>query len=285
MATLETRYALPSSDFIDIDGVRLHYTDEGSGPVVLLLHAQFGSFLGWEPWVKALQDSYRVIRMDLPGHGLSGNDPNRIYTPARTLGLLAGFIDALNLSRLHIGGTSAGGSAALRYAAAYPERVISLVLLSPGIIEGRERSGQGIPAPARILEFYTPRALTASLLRRDYGDPGKVSDELIDRWHDFWRGEGHRGAMLDRMDQNDSSDLERVTTAVQAPVLLLWGGANQRADVSQSEEVQALLQAGAAESVTMKIYPGVGHMAVQEAGDEIAPDVRGFLDALGYEAE
>ena len=278
MATLEARYQLPASEYMDVDGVRMHYTDQGRGPVVLLLHAQFGSLFGWEPWVEALKNDYRVVCLDLPGHGLTGNDPERIYTPARTLELLTGFVEQAKLGRIHIGGTSAGGSAALRYAAANPERVQSLVLLSPGIIEGRERSGQGIPAPARILEYVTPRGLTASLLRRDYGDPDKVTDELIDRWHDLWRGEGHRAAMLDRMDQNDSSDLEAVTHAVRAPVLLLWGGANERADVAQADEVLELLENGNARSVMLKIYPGVGHMAVQEAGSEIAPDVRRFLD-------
>ena len=63
---------------------------------------------------------------------------------------------------------------------------------------------------------------------------------------------------------------------VQAPVLILWGEANPQARVEQAPEFIELLTN--AESVKLKIYPGVGHMAVQEAGDITGADVRAFMD-------
>ncbi len=77
---LEAKYASPASRFIHIDGVRIHYRDEGSGPAILLLHANFSNLLGWDPWAEALKDHYRVVRFDFPAFGLTGPDPGGDYS-------------------------------------------------------------------------------------------------------------------------------------------------------------------------------------------------------------
>ncbi|MBT8441154.1 MAG: alpha/beta hydrolase, partial [Gammaproteobacteria bacterium] len=120
---LEAKYASPESRFMNVDGVRIHYRDEGEGPGVLLLHANFGNLIGWDPWVEALKDSYRVVRMDFTSHGLTGPDPTDDYTLERTLALTEKFIDAVGFDRFSIGGTSIGGTIAIRYTAKHPERI------------------------------------------------------------------------------------------------------------------------------------------------------------------
>ena len=92
---LEAKYANNASRFMNIDGVRIHYRDEGEGPAIVLVHAHFASLLGWEPWVEALKDDYRVIRFDMTSHGLTGTDPSGDYSVERTVDLADRFIDAL----------------------------------------------------------------------------------------------------------------------------------------------------------------------------------------------
>jgi pimeloyl-ACP methyl ester carboxylesterase len=179
-AELEARYAGPASRFIIIDGVRMHYRDEGSGPVLVLLHANFSNLIDWDPWV-----------------------------------------DVLGLERITIGGTSMGGTVAIHYTAAHPERV--------------------------------------------------------DRWYDMWMREGQREAQLDRLSQYQAGDIEGLIRSIRVPVLLLWGEANTTAVFSQSVEFRELL--ADAPSLTFVSYPGVGHMAVEEAGAETGRDVRAWLDA------
>ena len=84
---LEAEYTNEASQFMDVAGVRVHYRDEGprNAPAVVLVHANFASLLGWEPWAEALKDSYRVIRFDMTSHGLTGPDPTGDYTLDRTL--------------------------------------------------------------------------------------------------------------------------------------------------------------------------------------------------------
>lgn len=273
---LEARYATAPSRFIEIDGVRFHYRDEGSGPAVVLLHANFANLLDWEPWVAALRDQYRVVRFDFSSHGLTGPDPTGDYSQARTLELTEKLLDALGVERMAIAGTSLGGTVALHYTAAHPERVDRLILLSPGSLEGRERAEQGLPGAAYVLTWILPRALPEFMLRSGFGDPSRLPESLVDRWYDFWMREGQRKAQLDRLAQYEAGDIEAVVRAIRVPVLLLWGEANTTARFEQADEFKAMLVN--TPSLTFISYPGVGHMAVQEAGDRIGRDVRAWLD-------
>jgi pimeloyl-ACP methyl ester carboxylesterase len=257
--------------------VRIHYRDEGTGPTVVLLHANFSNLIDWDPWVDALKDRYRVVRFDMTSHGLTGPDPTGDYTQRRTLLLTERFIDALGLDQVTLGGTSMGGTVAIHYTAAHPERVERLILLSPGSLEGREKKRRGtVPRVGYVLKYILPRALPAAMLRSGFGDPTRLPDSLIDRWYDMWMRAGQREAQLDRLSQYEAGDIEGLIRSIRVPVLLLWGEANTTAVFEQSVEFRQLL----ANSVALKFisYPGVGHMAVEEAGAAIGKDVRRWLD-------
>jgi len=274
---LEARYTTPASRFLNVDGVRIHYRDEGSGPPLVLIHANFGSLLSWDSWVDALKDQHRVLRFDLTGHGLTGPDASGDYSLERTVQLTERFVDALGLTRFSIGGTSLGGTVAMHYAAAHPERVARLILLSPGALEGRsqQKAGRSVPPIANILKYITPRALAAYMLKSRFGDPAKVDDKLIDQWYEMWLREGQRAAILARLRTYSSADLETVTAAIRVPTLILWGEKNPQAPVGQAEELRKMLVN--APSVQVITFPGVGHMAAEEAGPAIAREVRTFL--------
>lgn len=282
---LEAKYAGPASRFMNVDGVRIHYRDEGEGPAVLLLHANFGNLIGWDPWVEALKGSYRVVRMDFTSHGLTGPDPTGNYTQERTLALTEKFVDAVGLDRFSIAGTSMGGTIAIHYTQAHPERIENLILLSPGSLEGRETKEQrgDVPDAAYVLTYIMPRALPEFMLKQGFGDDDKLTDELIDRWYDMWMHEGQREAQLDRLSQYEAGDIEGIVRSIETPTLLMWGEANTTADFEQSHEFRELLSN--AESLKFISYPGVGHMAVQEAGTETGRDVRAFLDARRVPAQ
>jgi len=276
---LEAKYMNSESRFMNVAGVRIHYRDEGprDAPAVLLIHANFASLLGWEPWVEALRDNYRVVRFDMTSHGLTGPDPTGDYTLERTMELTEKFVDAVGLKNFTIGGTSLGGTVSVIYTTKHPERIDNLILLSPGSLEGKEQQKRRgtVPDAAYVLKYIMPRALPEFMLTGGFSDKSKLTDELIDRWYELWRLQGQREAQLDRLSQYDSGDIFSVYRAVNVPVLLLWGEDNQTAKYEQHEEVLHLLENAA--SINFLSYPGVGHMAVQEAGATIALDVDNFL--------
>ncbi len=277
-AELEARYGGPPSKFIIVDGVRFHYRDEGSGPVVVLLHANFSNLLDWEPWVEVLKDRYRVVRLDMTSHGLTGPDPTGDYTLPRTLKLTADFIDALGLQKVTLAGISLGGTVAIHYTAAHPERVERLVLLNPGSLEGKEKRARGgVPKAGYVLKYLLPRALPRFMLASGFGDPAKLPESLVDRWYDLWLREGQREAQLDRLSQYKAGDIEGLIRSLRVPVLLMWGEDNQTAAFSQSATFLELLKGASA--VKFIAYPGLGHMALEEDGARLGRDVRAWLEA------
>jgi pimeloyl-ACP methyl ester carboxylesterase len=105
------------SRFIDIDGVNLHYKDQGSGPPLLLVHGTLGDLSDWDDWAALLAKRHRVLRVDLPGFGLSGPIASGNYSVDRMLALIDGFMDQVGAPRFAIAGISYGGLVAFRYAA------------------------------------------------------------------------------------------------------------------------------------------------------------------------
>jgi pimeloyl-ACP methyl ester carboxylesterase len=265
-ADVEARWATPPSRFVTIDGVRLHYRDEGRGPVVVLLHANYASLFMWEPWAAALKGRYRVIRLDLPAHGLTGPEPSGDYTLQRIQSLFERFVDERGLQRFTLVGTSIGGTVAMRYAADHPERVDRLALISPGSLEKRVRgrtTPAEVPKIADVVTWILPKAFTRFMLRNDYGDPARVSEAVVDEWWSMWMREGNRAAMLGLLRQYVSGGVEEKIRSVRVPVLLLWGERNKRVPVALAYETRDLLVN--APEVRLEVLPGVGHMLVQEA--------------------
>lgn len=277
---VEARWATPPSQFTVIDGVRIHFRDEGNGPPVVLLHANYASLFMWEPWAAALKDRYRVIRVDLPAHGLTGPEPSGDYTLQRIQRLFEMFVDDRGLDRFTVVGASIGGTVATRYAADHPERVERLGLISPGSLEKRVRgrtTPAKVPKVADLITFITPKSFTRYMLRNDCGDPARVDEAVVEEWHAMWMREGNRAAMLGLLRQYVSGGVEGKIRAVRAPVLLLWGERNKRVPLALAYETRDLLVG--APDVRLEVLPGVGHMLVQEAPAASARIVREWLDA------
>jgi pimeloyl-ACP methyl ester carboxylesterase len=280
-AELERKYGNAESKFALVDGVRMHYRDEGprDGEAIVLIHAHFDSLLMWEPWVAALKDKYRVVRFDMTSHGLTGADPSGDYTLKRTVDLVEKITGELGLTSFSIAGTSMGGTIAIHYATRHPAQVKKLILLSPGALNTRVR-GRDTPPPLPpgidLVAYITPKAMFRGLLSNGFGDKTKVTDQLVTQWWELMRLEGQREAEIARNRQYVSGDVDAKIRAIVQPTLIMWGEANPVVTVDQAKQLVDLM--GAAKSVRLITYPGVGHMAVHEAPERTAADARVFFD-------
>ncbi len=77
LGELAPKYASPPSQFMELDGRKIHYRDEGTGATIVLIHGTGASLHTWDEWAKSLKENYRVIRFDLPAYGLTGQDPEK----------------------------------------------------------------------------------------------------------------------------------------------------------------------------------------------------------------
>ncbi len=74
---LAPTYAAAPSQFMALNEMKIHYRDEGVGTPIVLIHGTGASLHTWEAWTKELIKDYRVIRLDLPAYGLTGQDPKK----------------------------------------------------------------------------------------------------------------------------------------------------------------------------------------------------------------
>ena len=110
------RYGSPPSQFMEIDGTKIHYRDEGEGQPLVLLHGSRGNLQQWDGWVAALGAEFRIIRLDALGHGLSGPDGRDDYSAERGAGSRLRYRrerDSANLDPMGRLGPGAAGRAVL----------------------------------------------------------------------------------------------------------------------------------------------------------------------------
>jgi len=275
--TLERQYLAKATDLRVVDGVRLHVRDTGprTAPVLLLLHGFGASLHTWEPWARALEGEYRVVRLDLPGSGLSDPDPAGDYTDTRSVRLLTALLDTLGVARATLIGNSMGGRIAWTFAARVPARTDKLVLISP---DGFASPGfeydkaPEVPAALALMRYVLPGPLLRMNLEPAYVNPAAMTDSLAARYHDLMRAPGARTALLQRMRQTILTDPVPTLRTIQAPTLLLWGEADAMIPFANSADyLRAIPHA------TLVALPGVGHLPFEEAPERSLPPLRAFL--------
>lgn len=284
--TLVARYATPPSTFITLaDGTSAHMRDQGnpSGPAVVLLHGSNSSLFSWEGWIAPLGDKYRIITVDLPGHGLTGATVADDYTPAGMDAFVTDFLNALDLDAVVIGGNSMGGGIAAAYAIDHPARVRALILVDAAGLPHPEGSKlpigftlAGIPVVNHLIESITPRSFVAEGLRTSYANPSLVTEEQIDLYHQLLLHPGNRRATRLRFSAGHGApSVEGRLDQIAVETLVLWG----REDVLIPVANATRFAEGIPGAVVVTAE-GVGHVPQEEAPTDSAAMVRTFLDGL-----
>ena len=210
-AELEKRYAASSPQTIDVDGLKVHYKETGpkGAPALLLLHGFGSSLQAWDDWSLKLEQKYRVIRLDLPGFGLTGASPANDYSEEKDLAILTHFVDKLGLEKFSVMGHSMGGKMAWSLAASQPERVQALVLMAPdGFPETKDIGTKPyeVPAIMGLIKFVLPKYLVRKSIEPAFSDADALNDALVNRYFDMLRAPGVRGAILERSNQTIYTD-------------------------------------------------------------------------------
>ena len=278
---LEASYLRSASDMVEVDGARLHVRVDGpqTAPAVIMIHGFGSSLHTFENWSQALKDRYRVVRIDLPGSGLSPPDPTGRYGDDRMFELLLGLMQGLQIDQAAIIGNSVGGRIAWAFAAAHPDRVSRLVLVSPdGFASTGFEYGKApqVGAVTHAMRAVLPRFLVRMNLVQSYGDPDRLPSATVQRYYDLLRAPGARLALIHRMQQTILQDPLPRLAAIEAPVLLLWGENDRLIPVANAQDYLAALP-----NARLTVLPGIGHLPQEEAPDVGLEPVQAFLAELG----
>lgn len=276
-AWLEERYTDEASQFVEVDGARIHYRDEGpaEAPTLVAVHGVYSSLHTWDEWVDRLRDRVRVVRLTLPGFGLTGPRDGE-HSLAALVDTLAAFCDRLGLANVAFAGNSLGGSLAWRLAVDRPDLVSKLLLLDAGgqTILTREAAAMTRPGPSVVPRFFTPRSAVRLILRDGYGDPAKVTPQLVRRYHDLLLRTGNRRAVIELArsarengaavsangDEPPQTGAQPDPSEVSVPTLVQWGSEDDWLPVGYGRRL-----ADAIPDATFRTYEGVGHVPMEEA--------------------
>jgi pimeloyl-ACP methyl ester carboxylesterase len=217
----------------------------------------------------------RVLRLDLPGSGLSPPDTGNDYSDTRSIALINALLDARGLPKVSLLGHSIGGRIAWTFAATAPQRVDKLVLLapdgfaSPGFEYGKPAQ---VPAAMGLMRWIAPRWLLRMNLEPGYFQSDALSEENLSRYHDLMRAPGARAAMLARLQQTTLLEPQPLLQKISAPTLLVWGREDAMIPFANAADYQRDIA-----NHKLLALEKMGHLAMEENPQLALPGVLQFL--------
>ena len=287
--TLESVYSKSNSRYLKSGSqIELHFTDTGprDAPILVLVHGYSASLNTWDAWVRNLRKDYRVIRLDLPGHGLSRCVDNDEIGIEQFIASIDRVTHSLDVDQFTLVGSSMGGHTAWAYALAHPDRLDGLVLVdaagwlsAPGeddkdpVIFKLLRKGFA----RNVMKDLDMSALIRSGLENSFADPELVTDEMVERYSAMSRAPCHREALLKIMSGTTlrvPASKERLS-AIAVPTLILHGDTDNLIPVAHAEKF-----ADAIPGSKLIIYPETGHIPQEEQPVASVEDFRAFLATI-----
>jgi pimeloyl-ACP methyl ester carboxylesterase len=265
---LQGKWAASPSTFISVAGMSIHVRDEGrrDDPVpIVLLHGTSSSLHTWDGWTAALAKSRRVVRFDLPAFGLTGPAPDANYTIENYARVTVAVLDKLGVKRAVLVGNSLGGYVAWSTALLHPTRVSGIGLIDSA---GYPFQSESVPIAFRIattpvlnrlMEEVLPRGVVESSLRNVYGDPAKVTPELVDRYFDLTTRAGNRAALVQRFEQTRPTALADRVAELRIPTLVLWGGRDRLIPLEQGQRFHREVKGS-----ELVVFEALGHVPHEE---------------------
>ncbi|MEM6413958.1 MAG: alpha/beta hydrolase [Pseudomonadota bacterium] len=273
---LEKEYLTENDRFVDVSGARVRVREQGSNtlPTIVLVHGFTYSLETWDEWTALLENDFHIIRYDLLGHGLTGPDPNKRYSPVERARFIGELFDALSIPKAILVGNSLGALAAWRFASEYPDRVEALGLISPGafVIEGGEEMPVSVSPAMKAYLLTAPEAAVRAGAELVVGESYKVSDLRLKLMRDMIRREGNGAAMVESLEEFTLPDPSDALQKITAPTFIMWGAEDKIIPVEQGPRIASLIT-----GAEFLKYDGVGHIAQEEIPQKTVSDFVGFL--------
>lgn len=284
VAQLRAKYGDKQSRYMPVKGMDIHYKDEGPrrAPVLLMIHGSQSSLRTWDRITTLIKKRYRIIRLDIPGYGLSSSATDEAAKTVQPVEVVEGLLDGLGVKKVSAAvGVSSGGTMAMYLAAKRPELVERLILSntpsdpvdtshlvpSPGFKAAQERTRQ---TGYQDLDFWDQYLSFFS------GDPARISAKTKAEYWDFNRRgpEKHPVAMVARIGDGKQATIEmaRITT----PTFLVWGSGDPLLPEAAVTAITRYLKNATISKVLM---PDVGHYPPLEVPDRFARWIETYVEA------
>lgn len=265
---------------VAVDGETVSYLErEGEGETIVLLHGFTADKNNWLRFVRNLPEKYRVLALDMPGHGDNVQDMNRNYSPFSLSRGIAETVDAMGIKRFHLAGNSLGGLVSKVYASEHPDRIITVGLF--------DSAGVTSPTPSefRILLEKGENPFVVKT-REDYDRLGEYAfhDKPFLPWpihsvmaRKYIEKNDFNQKMFGDLEKSGAFDNQKVQDKIleglKMPVFVIWGDKDRLIHVSSVEVYQKELPQ--VESVILK---DCGHVPMLERPEESAKYYTEFIN-------
>lgn len=266
------------------NGMQVNYKIAGNpnGKPILFVHGGSDNLATWDLWSEKLRE-YKLISVDLPGHGLTDAFPKELtYSAQNMANFIEKFTNSMNLKRFVLVAHSMGGEYSMKFTIEHPEKVEALTLLSPGCYrDGKFESTEEekffklAKSPfGKVIPYFMPNPFNEEFLEKYIG-PNFMEqykkDKSVFQGGELIRYEKNRESMLRLVvGMYDKPFLEGIPT-IKKKALILWGDKDKIADVNRASRLNKDL-----ENSKLVIYPNVGH-TLQVDYPESVNDFIGFL--------
>lgn len=289
-----SQYIAAESKFITLkkSGANVHYRDEGdkSGPTIVLFHGGTASLTDWAPWTTVLKNSFRVISLDFPGHGLTGRIPGDEYTREKMVEVASELLEELKVKKFILAGHSMGGGIAICYTLENQDKVESLILIgSEGVTLGKgyqnvpgysgqdEKVDTSLSFFEKMMTYYYNPKSTEEYIKIMFVNKDLVTPEYLREANEISLHTGNRYASALMFKQyfssmKDPNDLEFKLKEIKLPVLLQFG----KKDALVVPEIAERFHERLPDSKLI-FYQNAGHMPVHEATEKTIDDLLKFL--------
>jgi pimeloyl-ACP methyl ester carboxylesterase len=255
----------PHSHFLHWNEAEVHYTDEGKGTPVLMIHGLGGSYTHFNKLAELMKDDYRIIRVDLPGFGLSdlpklSAGENYVQKYEEYLQFL---FDTLQLDSVYVIGNSLGGMVTWVAAAKFPAVVKKIVLLSPAgydlekVLAAREKFRYD------FMQWIAARGMSLSMsragLRKAYFNDDKVEESYVRLINRFVNIKGNIPNKL-KIVLSESFPDTALLQNIQCPTLIVWGREDAVIPVAHAERFHRDVK-----NSEVVILDSMGHCPMLEA--------------------
>jgi len=255
--------------------VKIHYMDEGAGEPLILIHSVGQSIYTWRRLFAKLSESYRVIAIDLPGHGFSDRPVQFSYGIADYADMLRRVMDALRIQSAHFLAFSMGCAYVLQLARMSPERMGRIIALTPGGVTAE------MPSTVRMMEssvfgpiasrLYGIRAVE-KMLGECFFDLTNITPDVVNEYYRTVADPDARRAIRRTLQKYDEDGLFTELRAIETPVLILWGSE----DKWHPSELQELYHS-ALKNAGYVIVRNTGHLLHEEKYDKVLELIKEYI--------
>ncbi|MEM1136475.1 MAG: alpha/beta hydrolase [Bacteroidota bacterium] len=269
---------LERAKYIEINGYKTYYKDEGSGSAILFLHSISGTSFIWDKWTNYLKQNYRVIRLELPS--FEQHESNNFSTEFY-INFIEEFANAMGLNSFYLCGHSTGGQLAYEIAHKLPKRITALVLVAPSgfspinskLIKATYRLTLKVFGK-RYIKWFTSRYLLKKKLKQLYFNSEMVTEQLTDKYLENLFSKENRETYPNYINGIHPINLSiDGISEIDTPTLILWGESDKILPVSDARKFKTIIT-----NIRLITYPKAGHFPFDEVADLSYKDLVRFLE-------